>query len=267
MDINRLIKGLTAGFALSFVAATMPASANQLTVTGTGPGDGASDLAAEAVFCITGNTLTVLLTNTSMDETLIPADLLTGVYWNIAGDPALTPISAVLGSGSTVLFPGVTTIPGTGTDVGGGVGGEFGYRGDLSGGIFNGATYGVSSTGLGEFGSPDLFGGTNLQGPAGPDGPQYGIVSAGGIGVINNNGPLSGTTAHISNSVLFTFTFVGSIDIDDIVVTGFQYGTSQDEPFIIPPPPPPDVPEPATIGLLLMGLVGVAARRSRKTQF
>ncbi len=258
MRVNRVIVGLASAAVL---AVAIPASADQLTVTASGPGDGSSDLAAEAIFCIMGNMLTVQLTNTSADETLITADVLTGVFFNISGNPDLTPVSAVLADGSSVLFPRA----GDGTDMGS-VGGEWAYRGDLDGTNFGGATNGISSVAIGEFDATDVFpDGDNLQGPESPNGIQYGIVSEGGVGddaVIL----LTGRNALIDNSVIFKFTFDGEIDIDDIVVTGFQYGKgTQNEPFV-PPPPPPDIPEPATVGLMLVGLAGIAARRVRGTK-
>jgi hypothetical protein len=60
--------------------------------------------------------LVVTLTNKSLTDVLVPSDVLTAVFFTLAGDLTLTPLSAVLGLGSTVLF-GVT-------DPGGIVGGK-----------------------------------------------------------------------------------------------------------------------------------------------
>src|SRR5262249_54506972 len=114
-------------------------------------------LAASADFSLSGNTLTITLTNTSTSDVLVPTDVLTGLLFNTP--TALTPVSALLPAGSTVFF---------GPNGGGNVGGEWAYA-------FQGGT---SSSGLGIFGNAN-FNGSNLQGPTAVDGLQYGITSAG----------------------------------------------------------------------------------------
>src|SRR5690349_20661179 len=74
---------------------------------------------ATVTFDISGSNLIVTLTNTAAADTLVPTDLLNAVFFTLAGDPALTRTSVVLGAGSVVEH-GVT-------DPGGVVGGEYAY--------------------------------------------------------------------------------------------------------------------------------------------
>src|ERR1041384_4772806 len=50
--------------------------------------------------------LRITLANTSSGDVLVPSDVLTAVFFSLAGHPKLTPVSAVISAGSTVLFGG-----------------------------------------------------------------------------------------------------------------------------------------------------------------
>ena len=158
-----------------FIAALFPVlllsafgtSSSDATVTFSGL---SGDLAAQADFTVAGNTLTVVLTNTSTADVLVPADLLTAVFFDITGYPpaSFSPVSAMLSGGSTVFF---------GPDGGGNVGGEWVFASGLSGAPDN-ATLGISSAGFGLFGAGN-FNGPNLEGANGVNGLNYGLLSAG----------------------------------------------------------------------------------------
>ena len=205
------------------------------------------NLAASVVFNLSGSTLTVTLTNTSLFDTLVPADVLTGVFFDIDSAPVtLTPGSAVLGAGSSVLW-------GT-TDPGEVVGGEWAYAGYIGASTPGGQDYGISSAGLGVFGAGS-FPGTNLSGPVSVNGMQYGIVSAGNIASTGNQA-VTGSNPLIDNSVVFTFSVSPNFNPYLITNVAFQYGTSFSEPRL-------SVPEPSSLLLLALSSVFVAgARRS-----
>jgi hypothetical protein len=208
------------------------------------------NLAASVRFEIVGGNLQVTLTNTSAHDVLVPADVLTAVFFDTTGTSAtLAPVSAVLAPGSEVLFGG--------TDPGGVVGGEWAYKAGLSGAPWS-ATRGISSAGFGLFGPEDRFPGSDLQPPASPDGVQYGITSAGDDITIGNP-KVTGSQALIQNSVVFTLSCAGNCDdlLASISNISFQYGTRLGEPNL--------VPEPAFTGLITFaGVLYVVNRRRAK---
>jgi hypothetical protein len=202
------------------------------------------NLSASADFIVQGTNLVVTLSNTGSADALVPADVLTAVFFNIAGNPTLTPLSAVLNSGSTVYYDP------QGQPAGGVVGGEWAYGGGLSGAP-SGATWGISSSGFGLFGGAN-FGGPNLAGPGNGavNGLQYGILSA-GDNFATGNGGISGTDGLIWNSVVFTLSGISSgfDPSSGITNVSFQYGTALTEPNVS------SVPEPSLTLLLGLGLV------------
>jgi len=203
------------------------------------------NLAASAEFDVSAGSLIIRLTNTSTADVMVPADILTGVYFDVAGSSlSLTPVSATLYGGSVVHF---------GSNGGGNMGGEFAYAAGLIGAPGS-ANYGISSSGLGLFGNPN-FNGPNLGGPAGVDGLQYGITSA-GDNVATGNTPVTGTNELIKNSLEFTLSGLPQgFDLSSIGNVWFQYGTALSEP---------QVSTPAPGALALLGLGGLVAGRRRR---
>jgi len=240
--------GLTAMF-LVFVATGASATAVMFEATGVNPASG-QGLAASAYFEASGSEFILTLANLG-DDVLVPSDVLTAVFFDLAGDLALSSQSAVLKDGSTVLF-------GT-ADPGGVVGGEWAYASGISGP--GGATHGISSSGFGIFGDA-TFPGSNLQGPTGIDGLQYGITSL-NDDPATGNAPVTGSNALIRNAVVFTLGGLpaGFDPFTSVSNVRFQYGTALTDPSI---PNMPPVPEPASAALLAAGLAGFLAWRLRR---
>jgi hypothetical protein len=208
------------------------------------------NLSATAEFAVVGgNLLQVTLINISPYDVEVPSEVLTALFFDIAGNPSLIPISALLRQGSMVWF-------GT-TDPGGVVGGEWAYASGLSGAP-GGAWQGISSAGFGLFGPHDLFPGTNLQGPDSPDGVQYGITSA-GDNPLTGNQAVTGKNALIHNSVVFTLANLPiGFDLSDIRNVSFQYGTDLREGTFSD-----GTPEPASLFLVAPVILVLAAWRYR----
>jgi len=222
-----------------------PASADLLVSGSSGPG-----LLASANFHVDGTNLVVTLTNTSANDVLNPAQVLTALFWK--GTSGLGSVSALLNGGSTVFYDP------DGQPAGGVVGGEWAYGSGIivpAGGTFEG----LSSSGFGLFGGA-TFPGADLAAPAALDGVQYGILSAGddtGTG----NGGITGSGGLIKSSVIFTLSGL-PVGFDENTIQGvvFQYGTSLSEP------PGGLVPVPPTVWLMGSGLVGLGLMRWRRRQ-
>lgn len=245
-------------------AASLDASATAITFNGAGTGPGGVIVTASAIFDITGNDLTITLRNTSPSNNGqdVPGSTLTGLFWDFTGNPTLTPISATVASGSSILGTcdvvscvGVTNVAG-----------EFGYRATSFPG---GADRGISSSGYLSTGLPGNIGnfnngaaGTDLDQPTSLDGINFGIVSA--AAGFNPNGGLE-TEPLIQDAVTFILRGVSGLTINDISHVSFQYGTALTE-LNVPgdPNPPVLIPEPATLALLGIGLAGFGVLRRRQ---
>lgn len=221
-------------------------------------------LAASVEFRLAGSTLEVVLANTSAADVRAPRDVLTAVFFNVAGNPTWTPLSALLADGSQVYYD----LDGQPTE--GNVGGEWAYRSSIARPALAGVNQGIGSVGFGLFGGAN-FGGSNLAGPSALGGIQYGILSAGddpltGNGAVRNSGGL------VQNSIVFSFLADPSLAAGDISNVLFQYGGGLGQPRFAGEPSNPSAhhpdpgtvahqPEPATLAALLgMTLTGVGIR-------
>jgi hypothetical protein len=199
-------------------------------------------LSASAEFTLVGGNLVVDLKNTAVGDVWDPASILTGIFFDIGGNPTLAPLTATICAGCTITNSGVT-------DPSGGVNGEWAFKGGSTDLAFS-ASYGISSSGLGIFGPKDLFpGGSSFYGPN-PGGVGYGITTLDDNPL--TNGGLAGVPL-ISNEVVFTLAGTG-IDISRIGNVTFQYGTALNE----------TVPEPAAIALFGPAMVAAWIARRRR---
>jgi hypothetical protein len=233
-----------AALALSVTSAPGRARAGMLYTDSNG------SLSASADFALSGNVLTVTLTNTSPSDVLAPGDVLTGLFFNTAH--TLTPLSASL-NGSSAYDGSIINNVGEGWQ----------YK-SFTNGAAQGKNSGISAAGLGLFGPSGNF----YTPPANQSNPNlggidYGIVSA-GDNPLTGNGGITGHGPLIKNSVVFTLAAgLGFVltDLGNSVV--FQYGTALTESHLTSLPPitglgQPAVPEPssmviAVIGVALMG--------------
>lgn len=240
MNMGKSAAGLLGIAALSL---SLVGQAQAITFSGA-----LGDLSASADFTIQGGNLQIILTNTSSADVLIPADVLTGVFFTVPGAAGFTRESAVLTAGSLVHFDP------DGQPAGGVVGGEWVYDTDLVGAP-HGANSGISSAGLGVFGG-NRFPGNNLAGAVGVNGLQYGILSD-GDDETTGNAAVTGGHALIQNSVTFLLGNLGeNFSLANISNVSLQYGTDLSEPNI-------RVPEPSTLLLMGAGLAGIGLWRRK----
>ncbi len=233
------------------------------TASGTNGATGAS-LKASAEFDVVAGNLQVALSNIGGDV-LAPSDILTGMFFTGAGiaPGGLTPLSAIIAAGSSVVFPGAADV----LPVAGNVGGEWEYKGGVPTPAIHTGNQGIGSSGLDHFGSTPNFGGPNLDGPTAVDGLQYGLTSL--VDDLNTgNKKVKGKEPFVRHSVVFLFTGLagGFNPMTDISNVSFQYGTAFGEPALtsLTPTPQSVVPEPTSVALFGIGMVCCAAYRIRR---
>ena len=233
-------------------------------------------LAASAEFLLnTGvsvDTLTLVLSNTSTQQytsghKAVPSALLTGVFFDVQNNPALTYVSATASSviqkdtgySNVAIFSGSHP---TGTQ------GGWEFLSKSSGLHDLSQDYGVGTAGF------DIFHG-NLTGgyPSSPHGNQqypFGIINSNYTALSKSN--ITGVPL-VQDQITFVFTLTHGLLTSDIAQQisnlRFQYGTDLEEPHFNGtngggPTPPRAVPEPSTLaiaGLGVLGLLGYGLRR------
>lgn len=250
-----------AGIGLTvLVFATTPAQAATTYVgTALGNNSGETNSVSATFYLFVSGSITNLevdLRNTATYKPNDPADILTALFFNIAGDPSLIRGSAVLDGGSIVVNIGANPQP-----AGGVVGGEWAYSAGLTH-TPSGANQGISATGLNLFGPPDLFPGPSLPGRGGnaPDGVGYGLTTPVDDGSRYNGGLIG--RGLIQSGVVFTLLEIpGDFKLTDISDVTAQYGTSLNEQQV----PMELVPEPNTVALTAIGVLflGLLNRKRR----
>lgn len=211
--------------------------------SGTNSVDGAV-LSASVEFSLSGNTLTVTITNTGSfvmgTKTISPTDVLTAVYFGLPSGATLSPASASIPAGSMVWYGSTNT-----------VGEEWQYMTGAA--PHGGGDAGIGSAGLGYFGPDGNFGcAPNCQKV---DGFQWGLMPSSYAGQRIDG---TNTPAVISNAAQFELGVSSGFNLNQINDVWFQYGTaSTDANF------GGTAPEPASIALLGMMLGAVALFRRR----
>ena len=247
-------------------AAPAPAT---VIFTASGPGADGASLSASAAFTISGNTLTILLSNIATSDNTssnqdVPGNLLTGILFDLPDSISLTPQSALIPAGSFIGQAGECN-PGPCNSSTTNVGGEFiyGTSAAFGAGAPSGPDRGIASAGYigGPAGNFCALGCPNLDNPAAPNGMNFGIISLDPS--FNPNGGLANEPV-IKNSVEFQLLISGgTLTEDQISHVMFQYGTGFNEPRLVccDRPPTERVPGPATAVLLGSALLALGAVR------
>ncbi|MGA2140369.1 MAG: XDD4 family exosortase-dependent surface protein [Verrucomicrobiia bacterium] len=241
---------------------------NSVTFAAKAPGNApGKTLQASATFAVSNLDLIVTLSNLGTYDPSIPADILTAVFFKINGDPALTPVSAQLGPDASVI---AHRLP-LGFD--GDVGGEWAYANDLAntkrdkkaGNVFEG----ISSASFNWFKANDLFPGQKLRGTGHPGGVDFGITTINDL--YGNDSKGLKNQALIQAEVIFTLADLPQgFEYTDIATeisdVSFQYGTSHlKQPDILGyVEANGQVPEPSTISLVALGLLGALTLARRR---
>ncbi|MBL8887621.1 MAG: PEP-CTERM sorting domain-containing protein [Phycisphaerales bacterium] len=225
------------------IAASLGMATSALaSVTFTGSGynpEGNANASGSAMFTISGNTLSLVLTNTSLLRTAAQGNALTGVAFNInPGAPVLSLTSIDMTGGSNLwtsktASSGSAALSGSWTTVlGSSPLGEYGISTSGFNGAFNGGS--ISK---------------------GNSAPNYGIVAAGTFTGSSSVSFGGSQYPFVQNSLTFTFTGVSGVAESQIGGVKLLFGT--DGTGVIQAVPAPG-------SLALVGLGAFAAVRKRR---
>jgi hypothetical protein len=244
----RVIAGVVGVFAIVTIGAT----ARGQTVTASGPGDDPGEmLSATATFIVSNLDLIVTVSNTGTFDPVNANDILTGIFFDINGDPTLTPESAEVANGSSVIDHRLPL------GFAGDVSSQWAYRNDLVRAP-NGTTEGISSASQKWFGTKNLFSRDKIKGFGSFGGISFGITTLDDLGG-HDRGNLKNQEL-TQNSVVFTFSGLpDDFSLSDISDVTFQYGTSVKAPDLIGDMIANNVAEPPTIALVILSLLGAMA--------
>jgi hypothetical protein len=196
----------------------------------TGSGTAATNsAAASASFDIVGNQLTITLQNIapSIAGQDSPGSTLSGLFFDLPGNPLLTTVSATVALNSIIQSANCTIGGPSGNNAAAcaaatNVGGEWGYSLNEAGAPATLGNEGIASSGYLSMSSGN-FGGPDLDDPGSLNGINFGIVSA--AAGFDPNGGLAAVPL-IRDSVVFVLTGVSGLSNSDISNVSFQYGTA-----------------------------------------
>ncbi|MGD1020273.1 MAG: XDD4 family exosortase-dependent surface protein [Verrucomicrobiia bacterium] len=247
-----------AAFAAALTFAVTSANA-AVTYGGSAPGNDPGETnSATATFALSASgtpmDLVITLTDTATYKPNDSSDILSSVFFTLAGDPTLTKVSGLLGAGSGVVDSGTNL-----TIAGGVIGGSWAYAAGLRGAP-GGANEGISSTAYSLFGPWNLFPGNMLPGDCNPPGGVAGGLTSAVDDGSKYNCSLLGQP-FVRDSAVFTLGDVAAnFSLAQVSNVGFGYGTIPDQVIAAVM-----VPEPSAISLVGAALLflGLFARKRR----
>ena len=248
----------------ALLALSRPVFATTLvTFNGEGYRDGS------VTYSISGSTLTITLANTAVytsDKKVVPSDVLTGVIFTLPGGISLTPQTATVAAGSTLVQTS-TCKPAPCSSATTNVAGEFGYQTApfAENGAPAGPNAGIGSAGQVVGNGTQFPGGVDLDEPINMNGLNFGIVGANYASSLANNGTQKEPL--INNAVTFTLTIVGGTLLESQITNWtLVFGTDWTTVGGDTPVPDTAVPEPSSLVLLGSGFtaLAVAIRRRRR---
>ena len=218
-------------------------------------------VSVQSELTISGGTLTVKLSNTSSSASLNPADLLTSYYFDIVNASGVRP-NLQLSSATGDVWLTSQTQDDVLTVANADLSPRMNKKDDTWQFIsLDGSAPLNLGFGVGTVGNSDLSG-NNFNGSI-VGGMDYALY-AGDVSTRNLDGRLL-----VKDSITFTFTGVSGFDEGDISPDYvFGLGTSPETLFETPPDsqiPPVVVPEPLTLGLFGLGVVGMGSYIRRRT--
>lgn len=238
MNIQMRTRALAAATMLGIVAS---ANATLFVLAGTSNASGDA-LSATADFTCVGNVMTIVLTNTQATASTNGADVLGGLYFDLAGAvPNVVDINVSLGGSTFELKDGGT--PGATNPLSH----EWMYK-SPAGGSF-GTMYALGSTGFPGFNTNqdtinELFEGGSASAGANDD---YGIIPVLGMTAGNSS------NVYVNNALTFEFVFDDAI-VCDVLNVHASYGSNGQTVI---------TPEPATMAAIGLGALAMLRKRRK----